>query len=193
MKFAYSDGATPIDADEAVGLIPLHITLQRELNEWEELNILNALAWAKNVRGHKIVSVDFIKQLHRKMFDHTWTWAGTYRKSDKNIGVPWIRISEDVYNLCEDAQLWIENMEYPEVEIAVRVHHRLVFIHPFPNGNGRHARLIADLLMTEFEKPSLTWGNVAYKKSGDLRHQYIEALRSADSGNIRPLLSFAQS
>ena len=191
MNFNYPEGATPIDADEAFGLIPPHITLQGELNEWEEQNILQGMKWATARRRKDLLSEKFIRDLHRRMFDQTWKWAGQFRKSDKNIGVPWSTIPEGIKNLCDDAEYWIENQTYPLTEIAVRFHHRLVSIHPFPNGNGRHSRLMADLIRAELGKGRFTWGSANRTVAGDDRHRYIDALKAADAGNLKPLIDFA--
>jgi Fic-DOC domain mobile mystery protein B len=193
MKFHYPPGATPIDPDEAEGLIPKHITLQRELNEWEEANIQEAVRWARGRQRKDVVSVDFIQRLHREMFGETWTWAGEFRRTNKNIGVDKHQIHVELRNLCDDVKYWIENKTYPDVEIAVRFHHRLVSIHPFPNGNGRHARLMADLLMARFGKPTLSWGRTNLTAPAEARTKYIAALRAADRLDMKPLIAFAQS
>ncbi len=193
MKFTYPPGATPIDPDEAAGLIPSHITLQRELNEWEEANILEGARWARSRRVREVLSLDFIARLHRRMFDRTWTWAGQFRSSLKNLGVAPVRIREDLLNLCEDAKLWRSDRLYPPIEIGVRFHHRLVSIHPFANGNGRHARLMTDLLLESMGAKPLSWGRAKLAARGQARARYIAALQSADRGDLKPLLIFAQS
>ncbi len=193
MKFVYPPGATPIDANEAAGLIPSHITLQRELNEWEEANIIEARTWAFGRKRNDLFSERFIKHLHREMFKNTWKWAGQFRTTDKNFGIPWYRIAQDLRILCDDAHYWIANKTYPEAELAVRSHHRLVSIHPFPNGNGRHARLLADLIMHGFGFNPFTWGSVNLTNEGEARARYIDALHAADRQDIRPLLDFARS
>ena len=191
MNFNYPEGATPIDADEALGLIPPHITLQGELNEWEEQNILQGMKWATARRRKDLLSEKFIRVLHRHMFNQTWKWAGQFRKSDKNIGVHWSTIPEGIKNLCDDANYWIEHKTYSLTEIAVRFHHRLVSIHPFPNGNGRHSRLLADLIRADLGEGRFTWDSANLTIAGTERHQYIDALKAADAGNIKPLIDFA--
>lgn len=193
MKFSYPEGATPIDSGEAEGLIPLHITLQRELNEWEALNILEGSRWAWKSSRAEILSDHYIRKLHEKMFDQTWTWAGTYRVTGKNIGVPAFEISEQVHNLCEDAKRWIKESVYPAGELAVRFHHRLVWIHPFPDGNGRHARLMADLLADKLGQKTFSWGSSNLTEPDDFRNQYLAALRCADKHDFQPLIAFARS
>lgn len=193
MKFVYPPGATPVDANEAEGLIPSHISLQSELNEWEEANILEARTWAFGRKRKDLFSERFIKRLHREMFKNTWKWAGQFRTTDKNIGVPWYRIAQDVKTLCDDAQYWIANHTYPEAELAVRFHHRLVSIHPFSNGNGRHARLMTDLIMRGFGLEPFTWGRIHLATLGEARRRYIAALRAADGQDIQPLIKFAGS
>lgn len=174
-------------------MIPSHITLQSELNEWEERNIRDARIWAFSRKRRDLLSEKFIVRLHEKMFKDTWKWAGQFRKTNKNLGAPWYRISQDVRNLCDDARYWIANGTYPEVELAVRFHHRLVLIHPFPNGNGRHGRLMADLIMSQFRQEPLTWGHVDLSGEGEDRRRYIDALHTADGGNLQPLIDFARS
>ena len=193
MKFTYPEGATPVDADEVAALIPPHITLQRELNEWEEANILEAVTWANTSRQSDLLSPAYLNELHKRMFNHTWKWAGTYRQSDKNIGGSWYRIREDIHNLCEDTKLWINDRTYPPDEITLRFHHRLVLIHSYPNGNGRHARIMADLLITSQGGTFFSWGQANLAEEGQARRLYINALQAADHGNIKPLLVFARS
>ena len=194
MKFDQPAGATPIDADAAKDLIP-RLSTQEELNQFEQKNILSATEWAmKNGRLKKsLLTLDGLKGLHKRMFDQTWKWAGKFRTTDTNLGVDWHSIPTRVKELCNDASYWIENRTYPLEELAVRVHYRLVHIHPFPNGNGRHGRLVADLFLIHNGQSTLTWGAKEIAKKGDVRIAYIEALRSADSGNLEPLLKFARS
>ena len=154
MIFNYAPGATPLDPDEANGLIPKHITTQGQLNEWEQMNILDAEKWLRTQRFNiiQISTNAFIKKLHQRMFDQTWRWAGQFRKSNKNIGVDWLHIPVNLKVLMDDLCYQLENNIYPLDELAVRFHHRLVVIHPFANGNGRHARLMADILLLSQNK-----------------------------------------
>ena len=192
MKFDNPIGSTPIDSDDLAGLIPKHIDTQEELNAWESQNILEAEPWA--FKQQNILNVDFIKELHKKMFDHTWTWAGKFRHTDKNIGVDWKKIPVMLKDLCDDVQYWITNKTFSPDEIAVRFHHRLVYIHPFANGNGRHARLMADLLIVKLGGLRFSWGSGQdLTKSTPVRKQYIEALQLADKGDYSKLLAFARS
>ncbi|MCF7958357.1 MAG: mobile mystery protein B [Phycisphaerae bacterium] len=194
MEFNYPEGATPLDPDEIEGLIPTHITRRDELDRWEQENINEALAWIEERRPKDILNERFMKQLHKRMFSNVWKWAGTFRKSDKNIGVSWYKIPIELKLLCVDTEYWIEHQAFSEVEMAARFHHRLVSIHLFPNGNGRHARLMADILMQYIlNQPLLTWGKANLIKSGDDRKKYIEALKSADNGEYELLLQFVNS
>lgn len=194
MKFEYPVGATPLDPDEAAELIPAHITTQGELNAWEEANILQGERWAFRQKKPELLTEGFVRSLHKKMFDQTWNWSGTFRSSNKNIGVDWTQVSTQLRNLLDNAQYQLDHSVYSNQELAVRLHHQLVFIHPFPNGNGRHARLLADLVMLNQGEDRLTWGSrEAIAKSGDIRRLYIDALRKADRGYIDPLLEFSQS
>lgn len=190
----YPEGATPIDPDEAEGLIPDHILIRQDLDAWEQRNIIDAIAWLEKTKPIAISNEAFIRELHRRMFNKVWRWAGTFRKSDKNIGGPWHQIATRIKNLCEDTQLWITNRTDPEDEIAIRFHHRLVQIHPFPNGNGRHARLMTDLLLENvLDRPKFTWGGDNLTDPGEVRERYIAALKAADSHDYQPLLTFAKS
>lgn len=193
----YPAGATPLDADELASLIPAHLTTQGELNEWEQLNIGEGDKWARKQRKD-ILGEDFLRQLHRRMFGETWKWAGEFRKSDKNIGVDWRYIGVELKKLFDDVRYQIEHATFPADEIAVRFHHRLVAIHAFPNGNGRHARLMADLLAERLGQPRFTWGSRRLVKdsltdASPIRRDYIAALQAADARDIAPLLAFARS
>lgn len=198
----YPPGATPLDADELASLIPGHITTQGELNEWEQLNIVQGENWARKQRK-EILNEGFLRQLHQQMFGETWKWAGGFRKSDKNIGVDWLKIGVELKKLLDDTHYQIEHASYPPDEIAVRFHHRLVLVHPFPNGNGRHARLMADLLVERLGQPRFTWGQRSLNTGSlvdaslidatPVRQQYIAALQAADARDIAPLLAFARS
>lgn len=184
------DGTTPLDEDEAEGLIPVHITTQGELNEWEQQNILAAERWLLATSERAVLDEAFVRLLHRKMFDETWKWAGEFRRTNKNIGVDWPSISPALRDLLEDARFWLDHRTYPPSEAAVRVHHRLVKVHCFANGNGRHARLYADFWLQIQGRPRLTWG-VELDTGGSMsRDAYIAALRSADREDYQPLLEF---
>ena len=189
-----SDGNTPLSPEELADLIP-NLATKEELNEWERENILLAREWATSDRTAplEIVSDQYIRKLHERMFDETWKWAGLYRLTEKNIGVPVAQIRERLVALFGDVRYWVENKTYPPDEIAVRFHHRLVFIHPFPNGNGRHARLTADVLVMKLGNPAFTWGSANLVEEGAARTRYLEAITAADDGDIQPLLPFARS
>ena len=146
-EFMFSEDATPLEPGEASGLLLSHITTRGELDRWEQENIIEALLWLDKAKPKDVLNEQFIKELHRRMFGRVWRWAGSFRKSDKNLGIDWQLIPVSLRNLLEDAQLWIRLGKDPADEIAVRFHHRLVCIHPFANGNGRHARLLADVLL----------------------------------------------
>lgn len=194
MNFDYPDGATPLDADETQGLLLSHITSRRELDRWEQENISEAEAWAFRRKPRDILTVDFIKRLHKRMFGNVWRWAGEKRSSGKNIGVESWQIDTDLRNLCADCAAWIEYSTYPPDEIAVRFHHRLTAIHPFPNGNGRHARLMTDILLVHLlGQPHFTWGSGNLVDAGVCRQQYINSLHAADRHDYSQLLAFVRS
>jgi len=190
MKFEYLPGATPIDPDEAVGLIPTHLTLQTELNEYEEANILEAVDWLLARRRGDPLDDRFIHVVHGRMFDRTWKWAGQARRSDKTLGVPWTEIATRLRQMLDDVRAQIQYRTYAPVEIAARYHHRLVSVHVFPNGNGRHARLMADLLLSDLAGQRFEWGRGSLIAASELRARYIAALRAADAGDYGPLLEF---
>lgn len=188
------DGNTPLAPEELDDLIP-NLGTREELNEWERENILRARRWAlgRSLASANPVSDEYIRKLHDRMFDQTWKWAGVYRKTEKTIGVPVQQMREMLVALLGDTNYWIENNTYPADEIAVRFHHRLVLIHLFPNGNGRHARLIADVLAVKLARPVFSWGRLSLIKPGEVREKYLQALRTADAGDVAALVEFARS
>lgn len=194
MDFRLEAGNTPLDPSEAEGLIP-NLSTQAELNEFEARNILEAAVWARtNPRVLKnLLDVDFLRLLHRQMFRRTWRWAGRYRVTQKSIGVEAFKISTELKNLVDDVKVWIEFQSYETDEIIARFHHRLVQIHPFPNGNGRHARLAAELLALKLNAPMLSWGANSNKPMIETRQHYIEALQAADQHDYSKLLKFVRS
>lgn len=160
LKLQYIDGQTPLDEDEKEGLKIKSITTQGELNEFEQLNIEKAVEWSihANLKAEKILTETFIKAFHKKMYGEVWSWAGHFRKSDKNIGVEWTQIGIELIKLLDDTKFWIEETKMPAEEVAIRFKHRLVSIHCFPNGNGRHSRLLADIIMDSvYKKEPFTW------------------------------------
>ncbi|GAB5489659.1 MAG: mobile mystery protein B [Parasphingorhabdus sp.] len=189
---AEDEAATPLDPDEREGLIPSYVTLRRELNEAEAMNIAEAERWAFS-RKRDVLSEGGIRTLHKHMFGKVWKWAGEFRKTERNIGIDPIRIGVELKTLLDDVIFWIDNEIYPPDEIAVRFHHRLVAIHPFPNGNGRHARLAADILIKQLGGDRFTWGRTSMVNPGDTRKTYIAALQKADRHDISDLIAFARS
>ncbi len=194
MNGEYPPGATPLTPEEEEGLIPAHITTRAELNALEQANIVEAETWILTRRNKtEVLDTAFLKLLHRRMFGQVWKWAGTYRKADRNIGVHWPKISFQIEKLCDDAKYWQREKVYAPDEIAIRFHHKLVWIHCYPNGNGRHARLAADLLALELAKERFSWGASNLDLAGDARSRYIKALKQADENDIRELLAFVRS
>jgi Fic-DOC domain mobile mystery protein B len=193
--FTTGDGNTPLSPDEQADLIP-NLATKEELNEFERANILVAYDWAlapRSIRRQDPLTEPYLRDLHRRMFDETWKWAGLYRATEKNIGIPHFQIRESLGVLLGDACYWLERKTFPPDEIAIRFHHRLVSIHPFANGNGRHGRLMADVLAKKQDMPVFTWGGADIVQHGDFRRSYIDALRAADKNDIGPLLAFARS
>jgi len=186
------DASTPLTHEERKDLIPSYITLRRELNEAEQANILEAEEWAF-ARKRDVLDERFLTTLHKRMFQRVWRWAGQFRRTERNIGVDAYRIQTDLRQLLDDCRYWIEKDTYPADEIAARFHHRLVLIHPFPNGNGRHARLATDLLLTKLGRPRFSWGQINLVNPSETRQRYVSALRAADNHDYRALLEFVRS
>ena len=187
--FETDDNSTLLTEEEKQQLKAKWITTRGELNELETKGIADAEIWLlKNKKD--ILNETFIKNLHKKMFGNIWKWAGSFRTSERNIGVAPYEIQPKLRILLDDVKFWIDNQTFSPKEIAIRFHHRLVQIHPFPNGNGRISRLMADLLMKQFDLPALNWGSGNLTEISELRKEYISALREADNGNYSLLLSF---
>jgi len=186
------DANTPLDAEEMQQLIPSYITLRRELNEAEQVNIAYASKWLSSRRSDPLDEV-FLRELHRRMFGQVWRWAGHYRKTARNIGVDANRVRMDTAQALDDARFWVANATYAPDEIAVRFSHRLVAIHPFPNGNGRLSRMAGDLLAVQLGRPQFSWGSHSLTDANVTRAAYIAALRAADAHDLGPLILFARS
>lgn len=189
----YPEGATPLEPEELEGLKFKHITTRGELDHLEQANIESGLQWMHKSKNTDILSEIYVRELHRRLFGQVWKWAGKFRTTGKNIGVDSRKISVELRKLLDDTRFWIENKVYGPQEIALRFHHRLVFIHPFPNGNGRHARIMADaILLKIFKCRGINWsGGYDLQSMGKRRKQYIQALRVADKGDYKPLFIFA--
>jgi Fic-DOC domain mobile mystery protein B len=190
MNLEYPPGATPLDPDEVQGLIPSHLTLQRQLNDFEQANIIEATQWAFARKRGDPLQPDFVCTIHRRMFRSTWKWAGEFRRSDKNIGCRWIEVPMRLHQFLGDVSTQLEHRVYSSRELAARYHHRLVAIHVFPNGNGRHARIMADLLLKGLTGERFGWGGQDMAAPGEVRSNYIAALRAADAGDYGKLFAF---
>lgn len=190
-------GATPVDPDEAADLIPTGIETVDQLNAFEQTNILSATEWTlRHRRRHTletVLSEGFLFDLHRRMFDDTWRWAGHSRRTDKNLGVYWPTIRVALRERLKDAQLWLADSVFSPDEVAVRLHHGIVLVHPFPNGDGRWSRLVADTLMHAHRLAPFDWGAKNLTSAGEARASYLAALRAADHGDCAPILKFARS
>jgi Fic-DOC domain mobile mystery protein B len=194
--FQEPNDATPLNQGERDGLLQSWITHRRDLNEAEQENIVKGATWARRRRSRKAVDLltdDFAKSLHKRMLGEVWKWAGSYRRMELNIGIDANRIPIEMPMMLDDVRYWVEHETYPPDEIAVRLHHRLAAIHPFPNGNGRHARLMADLLIERLGGQAFSWGGGSLTDVGELRTRYVAALQAADNHDIGPLLAFARS
>lgn len=196
IEFVYEDGQTPLNEEEKEGILIKSITTHGELDEHEQLNIEKAIEWIIGLKLEKerILTEEFIKTLHKKMLGKVWRWAGEFRRSEKNIGVKWINIGIDLRTLLDDTKFWIENKTFPPDEIAIRFKHRLVNIHCFSNGNGRHSRIMADIIIESvFGETIFTWNHSNMVKANETRAEYIKSIREADKGNIERLINFART
>lgn len=187
----YPHGATPLDPNELGGLRFKHITTREELDELEQANIESGLRWLARQRRH-VLTDDFAVTLHKRLFGDVWDWAGSFRRTGKNIGIDPIQIAVELRTLMDDARCWVEQKTYSAPEAAIRLHHRLVLIHPFPNGNGRHARIMADTVLERvYGAEAIDWaGGHDLQKMNARRVAYIAALKAADRGDMSPLLRF---
>ena len=185
--------ATPLEPEEREGLLQTWITYRRDLNEAEQRNVAAGTVWARRVRRQDLLTEKFLRQLHKRLLGDVWAWAGEFRRTERNIGIDPLRIPAELRTAFDDARYWIEHKTYPPDEIAVRLHHRLVVIHPFPNGNGRTTRLMGDLVVARLGREPLTWGRQNLTNVSEARTRYIAALRAADNYDIGPLLEFARA
>ncbi len=195
LEFDPSPGQTPLNDEDIKGLLIPSVSTQGALNELEQKNIEKAILWSlgRKFDSNKIFSEKFIKQLHLKMFGDVWKWAGEFRKTNTNIGVNYPLVSLQLRMLVDDARFWLKHQIYEPDEFTLRFKHRLVAIHCFPNGNGRHSRLVADIIITNiFRKPEFTWGSANIIQQGEARKLYIQALQAADQHDMSPLLAFAR-
>lgn len=198
LELHYDEGQTPLDEEEKEGLLLETVTTRGELDEVEQRNIEEAVRWTierrRKFTAAEILTEDFMKSLHRRMLASVWQWAGSFRNTNKNLGVDKYQIGLELRMLLDDCKYWVENNTYSPDEIAVRFKHRIVSIHCFSNGNGRHSRLIADIIVEKiFGGEVFTWGSLNLTKGGDMRSAYLNALRQADKGIYDALVAFARS
>jgi Fic-DOC domain mobile mystery protein B len=193
--FQEPDDATPLDPALRADLVQTWVTTRGDLNVAEEENIIKGAAWARRRRGgaETLLNDDFSKNLHMQMFGEVWKWAGKYRESELNIGIAPHLVTAEMPAMFDSIRFWVENNTFPPDEIAVRLHHRLTQIHGFPNGNGRHARMMADLLIEKLGGEPFTWGSGTLHETGALRKAYVSALQAADNHDFAPLLAFVRS
>jgi Fic-DOC domain mobile mystery protein B len=196
LNLDYDNDQTPLDEDEKEGLLIPAIATRSELNEFEQRNIERAMQWAlsRSFKKEEVFTETFIKKLHRHMYGDVWKWAGEFRISNKNLGVDKFQIGTELKKLLGDVSYWFENGTFSPDELAVRFKHRLVSIHCFANGNGRHSRLMADLIIEKiFRRPVFSWGSANLVHAGDPRTRYINAIKQADKGDYTALIEFARS
>ena len=195
LNLEYIDGQTPLDEDEKDGLLINSISTRGELDEFEQQNIESAIQWilTRKFKNEQIFTEAFIQDLHKRMYGKVWSWAGKYRRTNKNIGVDKLQIPIDLKALLDDAMYWITNDVFPPDEVAIRFKHKLVSIHCFPNGNGRHSRLMADIIIEKiYNQPVFTWGGTNSSNENDIRDKYLRAIKAADKGEFSLLLEFVR-
>ncbi len=195
LDFDYTDGKIPLDEDEKEGLLITTIATRGELDEFEQLGVEKAIEWSmkKTFTLDQILTEEFVKELHKKMFEDIWKWAGEFRTSNKNLGVDKNQIRIELKKLLDDCRFWIVNKVFVKDEIAVRFSHRIVNIHPFANGNGRHSRLMGDILVSHgLGQPHFSWGSINLTVKGAARSAYLNAIHEADENNYQPLIGFAR-
>jgi len=196
LNIEYIDGQTPLNEEEQNGLLIPSITTREELDEFEQLNIEKAIQWTfgKKWKAEQLFSEKFVKDLHKRMYGEVWKWAGAFRESEKNLGIKSYLIPTELKVLLDDAIFWVQNDTYSPDELAIRFKHRLVSIHCFSNGNGRHSRLMADLIMEKlFNATFFSWGSSNLVKATETRKAYIKAVKMADKQDLQPLIVFAKS
>jgi Fic-DOC domain mobile mystery protein B len=196
LEFDYIDGQTPLDEEEKDGLLIPTIATRGELDEFEQQNIEEAVQWtlSRSFKMELIFTEEFIRMVHKRMYADVWSWAGQFRKTNKNLGVDKWQITSDLKHLLDDAKYWHDNNTYPPDEIAIRFKHRIVSIHCFPNGNGRHSRLMADVIIEKiYKQPVFSWGATNLSSESDARAAYLKALKTADKGDYNLLIAFARS
>ena len=196
LDLEYTDGQTPLEENEKEGLLIPTIATLSELDEFEQQNNENAVQWleGRSFKSGVVFTEEFIRTLHKRMYSDVWAWAGDFRTTNKNIGVEFWQIPMHLKQLIDDARFWYENNTYPPDEMALRFKHRIVSIHCFSNGNGRHSRLMADIIIEKlYKQPLFSWGAANLSKTSDTRNEYLKAVKAADNGDYSLLLAFARS
>lgn len=196
LRIAYNEGQTPLDDEEKEGLLIPSIATRGELDEFEQQNIEEAIQWAlmRTIKAEELLTEEFICKVHERMYANVWKWAGKFRKTNKNLGVDKWQIPSELRILLDDTRFWYENNIYLPDEMAIRFKHRVVSIHCFPNGNGRHSRLIADIIIDKiYQQSEFTWGAYSSKNVPEIRKNYLNAIKAADLGDFKSLLAFARS
>lgn len=196
LDLEYVDGQTPLDEEEKEGLLIPTIATRGELDEFEQQNIEKAILWVmgRSFKTDKVFTEKFIRSVHKRMYGDVWAWAGEYRKSNKNLGIDYWLIPTQLKQLLDDANYWYKSNTYSPDEMALRFKHRIVSIHCFPNGNGRHSRIMADIIIEKiYKQPVFSWGAANLKKASDARKEYLKAIKVADKGDYSLLLDFARA
>lgn len=192
----YMDGQTPLEEEDKEGLLIPTIATRGELDEFEQQNIEQAIQWTlgRSFKADTVFTVEFIRMVHKRMYAEVWAWAGEFRKTNKNICTDKWQIPTALRHLIDDVRYWHENNTYPPDEITIRFKHRIVSIHCFPNGNGRHSRLMADIIIEKiYKRPLFSWGAANLSSESDAKADYLKAVKAADKGDYSLLLAFARS
>lgn len=176
-------GETPIDVSH---LKVKGVQTRSQLDSVEAANILKVVSkyFGRRRPTERMApfTLQWVKRLHREMFGDVWKWAGRNRTSEINIGVKWHLIDEKLQQLLDDLACWGQS-EVGVLEQAAMLHHRAVQIHPFYNGNGRWARMLANILLHSRGYSSTGWPNELIGTTSIIRDRYIAAIKAADDGN----------
>jgi Fic-DOC domain mobile mystery protein B len=190
-----ADGQTPLDPDEVEGLRLAFVSTRGDLDIAEGNNIASGMIWAESRvrRGIEIANQEFLSELHLQLFGKVWNWAGHYRRTERSIGIDPPQIPIELKQLFDDVAAWREFNSYPLDEQAARLYHRLTWIHPFPNGNGRTSRAMANLFLVSNGSEAFSWGGNLELGPHEIRARHLHAVRAADGHDLAPLLAFVRT
>ena len=186
------DDATPLDDISGLKLPSSRVYTLKEVYEAEANNIaLATLKYLSAPPSKKIApfTYEWLQQLHYEMFGNVWEWAGKFRSCELSIGIKAYQVPTALKELADDIAFWDKHKTYDIYEVAARLHHRAVQIHPFQNGNGRWSRMLANIYLRQNGSMPVKWQENLLSKENTKRDEYIQALKNADSGNYAKLIA----